>query len=38
METISVISDALTLFSHKVIFPVVNHIKKIGNIRSKMKI
>ena len=39
METISVISDALTLFSHNVIFPVDNHIKKKnGNIGSKMKI
>ena len=38
METFFVISDALTLFSHKVIFPVDNNIKKFGNICGKMKI
>ena len=37
MKTYFIISDALT-FSHKVIFPVDNHIKKFGNIGSKMKI
>ena len=37
-ETFLVISDALTLFSHKVIFPIDNSIKKFGNIRSKIKI
>ena len=38
METYFIISDALTLFSHKVIFPVDNNIKKFGKFRSKMKI
>ena len=38
METFFVISDASTLFSHNVIFPVDNNIKKFGNICSKMKI
>ena len=34
METFFVISDALTFFSHKVIFPVDNNIKKFGNIED----
>ena len=38
IETFFVTSDASTLFSHKVIFPVDNNIKKFGNICSKMKI
>ena len=37
METFSVISDASIMFSHKVIFPVDNNIKKFRNICSKMK-
>ena len=37
METFFIHSDALTLISHKVIFPVDNNIKKFGNIRGKMK-
>ena len=38
METFSVIPDASTMFSHKVIFPVDNNIKKFRNICSKSKI
>ena len=38
MQTFFGISDALTLFSHKAIFPVDDNIKKFGNICSKMKI
>ena len=38
MDTFFIHSDALSLFSHKVIFPVDNNIKKFGNIHSKMKI
>ena len=37
METFSVISDASAMFSHKVIFPADNNIKKFRNICSKMK-
>ena len=37
LETFFVISHASTMFSHKVIFPVDNNIKKFGNICSKMK-
>ena len=37
MGTFSVISDASIMFSHKVIFPVHNNIKKFRNICSKMK-
>ena len=37
METFFVFSDASTLFSHKVIFPVDNNMKKFRNICSKMK-
>ena len=36
METYFIISDALTLFSHEVIFPVDNNIKTFGNICSKI--
>ena len=38
MEIFFVMSDASTLFSQNVIFPVDNNIKKFGNICSKMKI
>ena len=38
METFFGLSDALTFFSHKVIFLVDNNIKKLGNICCKMKI
>ena len=38
METFFVLSDASTMFSHKVILPVDNNIKKFRNICSKMKI
>ena len=38
METFFVISDASIMFSHKVIFPVDNNIKKFRNICNKMKI
>ena len=38
METFSVISDASIMFSHKVIFPVDNNIKKFRNICNKMKL
>ena len=38
METFFVISDASLMFSHKVIFPVDNNIRKFRNICSKMKI
>ena len=38
IQTFFGISDALTLFLHKVIFPVDDNIKKSGNIFSKMKI
>ena len=37
MDTFFVISDVSTLFSHKVIFPVDNNMKKFRNICSKMK-
>ena len=37
METFFVISDASTMFSHRVIFPEDNNIKKFRNICSKMK-
>ena len=37
LETFFVILDASAMFSHKVIFPVVNNIKKFLNICSKMK-
>ena len=36
METFSDISDASIMFSHKVLFPVDNNIKKFRNICSKM--
>ena len=38
VETFSVISDASVMFSHKVVFPVDNNIKKFRNICSKIKI
>ena len=37
MKTFFVLSDASTMFSHKVILPVDNNIKKFRYICSKMK-